>query len=215
MSKRNRNQGQGVEPQKKKHESKAKSGIDSGVLIAIIGLIGTITVALIAFPPIQNWWNNRLNPTPIPIFFITETFTPSVPETPIFTLEFTSTTSPTETIMPPFIETPTTITNSQTMFPQMTASASEGKVPFTVNFNAKGSYVDVQGGDDLFCTFENVCNYTWSVRLDGNNVYGPTLGGSAFSYTFSSKGSYIVVVNVCRGKTQEICNFAFASFLAK
>jgi hypothetical protein len=200
---------------KKNNESTAKPGIDSGVWIAIIGLIGTITVALIAFPPIQTWWNNRLNPTPTPIFFATETFTPSAIEIPIFTLEITSTASPTETIQPTSTETPTLTLSTQVMMAQLTTNASEGKVPFTVNFNAKSSYVDVQGGDDLFCTFENVCTYTWSVRLDGNNVYGPTLGGSAFSYTFSSKGSYIVVVNVCRGKTQDICNFAFANFTAK
>jgi hypothetical protein len=210
MSRKNRNR-----QQREERESTSRRTISDGVLITIITVIGTLIGGLIAFPPIVNWWNNRLNPTPNPIFFSTETFTPSVFETPILTLEFTSTVPSSETITPTFTEMPTALKNSQIMFAQMTASASEGKVPFTVNFNAKSSYVDVQGGDDLFCTFENVCNYTWSVRLDGNNVYGPTLGGSAFSYTFSSKGSYIIVVNVCRGKTQEICNFAFATFTAK
>lgn len=197
----------------KKQGKKKQISIHPTVWVAIITLVGTIAVALFNFSPFVDWINNKLGLTPTAIIYFTETSTPFAIETFVTTIQDTPS---------PTIETPSTITlesilpteikKSEIMMPQLIFSSSGGKAPLTVNFNASNSFVDVQGGEDLLCNFENVCKYTWSVRTGSTYLHEPTLGGSKFSYTFGKRGEYIVVVYVCRG---EACNAAAAIITVK
>ena len=121
-----------------------------------------------------------------------EVFT-SIPNTPTFT--------PTST-QPP---------SPSVMTAQIVSNYSEGKIPLAVTFNASSSFVTYPDGSVETCEFANVCTYTWDVReKNGGTIHGPEVGGGKFSYTFTKKGEYTVVVYVCRGQA---CNFAAASVI--
>lgn len=174
--------------------------IDPTVVVAIIGLIGTITVAFLGFSPFINWLNFKLTPTPTntietPILLSTET--------PTSTVEFTP--NETETFTPPPPDTPTvTASNPEKMTALLRVSANSGKAPFQVNFNAQDSFITFTNGTTSSCfNNPNACTFTWTVSLGGKIVYGPKDGGAGFSYKFEKKGVYFVTVTICRGYT---CN---------
>lgn len=184
------------------------------ITVALFTLIGGIATAILASPFLLEYYRQYFpTPTPSLASFITETIT--TPPTDIFTLTpgiltptFTETLPPSPTDLP----TAAPQTAPETMTAQLTFSSSAGNAPLMVNFNARNSYVTRANLPTLTCIEKNVCSYTWSVRLGGTTIYGPSLGDSAFSYTFQKKGEYVVVVYVCRGDT---CNFAAASISVK
>lgn len=195
---------------KKNKKNSHQSGIDSGVLIAIIGLISAIVLALINYPPFQKWWDTKLNPTATSIPPATEIIIIEISETPTLMAGFTST--------PAIIETPTvnlinTVTltpiTQQVMHAKLSTNAYDGKAPLVATFNAYDSFVEIVGGEDLYCTNHNACQYTWDVRLNGKTIFGPTSGEGTFTYRFENRGEYTVVVNVCRGKgSGQICGYS-------
>lgn len=189
-----------------------RKGLDPTIIVAVIGLISTVTVTLLNLPAIQNWWNNKLNAPSVsatstsmvepPAAFPSETHT----ELPVTGLA----PFPTDTPFPS--ETPTQLTNTGKMTAQLTYNYATGNAPLVVTFNAHSSYLSYQDGAIETCEFSNVCNYSWDVRQGSTPIYGPESGGGIFSYTFAKKGDYTVVVYVCRGG---ICNFAAVSITAK
>jgi hypothetical protein len=192
---------------------KKRKGLDKSVMVAMLGLIGTLLVALLGMPFIQNWWDNQVNAinTPIPTTEIiqivpSETLTIVSNFTPSLTLTDTPFTPP--TLPPTFSPTPA----AGVMTAQITYNYSNGKAPLHVTFKAFSSFVTYPDGGVETCEFKNVCAYTWDVRKDGAVILGPVSGGGEFSYTFSKGGDYTVVVYVCRG---EACNFSAASVTVK
>ncbi len=195
-------------PGKKK---KSGQGVDPTVLAAIITVIGTLLVTLVTYKPIEAWWSSRLNPTPM--ISIGATFTPITSETPTKILIDTPTQFFTETPTPLLTDvSPTQLINLGKMNAQLVYNYATVNAPLSVTFNAHSSYLSYQDGTIETCEFSNVCSYSWDVRQGSTPIYGPESGGSVFSYTFTKKGDYTVVVYVCRG---EICNFAAASITAK
>lgn len=188
-----------------------RKGLDPTIVVALIGLVGTITVTLLNLQAIQTWWDNRLNATAVPVTptGIVDTSNPISSETPIEIPVIDPAPLITETSFPS--ETPTLISLA-TMNAGLVYNYATGKVPLQVTFNAHSSYLSYQDGTIETCDFSNVCSYSWEVRQGSTPIYGPESGGSVFSYTFGKKGNYTVVVYVCRGA---ICNFAAASITAK
>lgn len=196
-------------PDKKKTQ---KQKIDPTVIVAVIGLIGTILTLMLTFEPLKHWWETRLNPpaasTPIPISETVEiapsetsASMPSVVPAPAFTETFT----PPATLPPTLTQPP----GPGAMTAQIASNYSEIKPLLAVTFNAASSFVAYPDGSVETCEFAHVCAYTWDVReRNGGTIYGPEVGGSKFSYTFAKKGEYTVVAYVCRGQA---CNFAAAS----
>jgi hypothetical protein len=172
------------------------------IIVALFTLISACVTAFFASPFLLEIYKDTFEDTPTPTLPV-ETFLPfPIPTDATPYIEISKTDIPTVTAEITQ-EISVTSTPSAMMIPQLRFSASEGKAPLSVNFNAEGSFVDVKGGADLLCNFENVCQYTWSVRLGSTMMYEPTLGGSKFSYTFQKKGEYVVVLTVCRGEACE------------
>ena len=91
------------------------------------------------------------------------------------------------------------------MIAQINTNAYEGRAPLRVTFRADASYVTFPDGSVETCKYAHVCSYTWDVReQNGPTIHGPVTGGSEFSYEFSRRGVYMVVVYVCRGQA---CSF--------
>jgi hypothetical protein len=190
----------------------AQINLAVAIITGLITLAGVIVTALLA-PIALEIVRHRLSATATPAPIAVETIAP-IPASfatdssdlllPIFTE-----TIPPSPANPP---TPTPQAAAETMTAQLTFSSSAGNAPLLVNFNARNSYLTRANQPTLTCIEKNVCSYTWSVRMGGTTIYGPSLGDSAFSYTFQKKGEYTVVVTVCRG---DACNFAAASISVK
>lgn len=181
------------------------------IWVAIITGIVSITLGILGFPPLITYINLQLNNTPTPqptqpIHLISsETPTTSVIVTP----QETITVAPTPTIPPTFTLVPT----NGSMNAQISYNYSTGNAPLNVSFNAHSSFINYPDGQKVECQFENVCTYLWDVRTkEGKVISSPTQGPAEFSYTFSKKGEYMVVVYVCRG---EVCNFSAATIIVK
>jgi hypothetical protein len=92
------------------------------------------------------------------------------------------------------------------MIAQVNTNYSEGRAPLEVTFRAGNSYVQFPDGTVEACEFAHSCSYTWDVREQNGTVFhGPVTGGKEFSYKFTRKGVFVVVVYVCRAQA---CNFA-------
>lgn len=176
-------------PEKK---SKNRKGLDPTVWVAIVTLIGTISVALLSYEPIEAWWNTRLNATATispPAIEAVEspTLLPSETPTEILTIEpsliFTETSTPLPTDTP----TATQIATIGEMNAQLVYNYVSRKPPLTVTFNAHSSYLSHSDGTVQDCLFKNVCSYTWDVRQGSTPIYGPEASGGVFSYTFQKK----------------------------
>lgn len=194
-----------------KHQRKRKSSSDKNATlwVAVISGIVSITLAIIAFPPLVTYINSKWNATQIP----QPTFTPfvSASETPSYVSTNTPEHTLTFTASPIAIDTPTATSESTggTMNAQITYNYSAGNAPLHVTFNAHSSYVSYPDGTKEECKFTNVCTYQWDVReKNGSVIFGPVQDKAEFSYTFGKKGEYVVVVYVCRGNT---CNYGAAN----
>ena len=174
---------------------------------AVITALATIIVALLSFPPLIARLNTIWNPTPtIPVTAaLTETLSVAKGISPSETenLADTASTTDTSTIPPPPTFTP--IPSTGVMIAQITTNAYEGRAPLRVTFRADSSHVTFPDGSVETCKYAHVCSYTWDVReQNGPIIHGPVTGGSEFSYEFSKRGVFMVVVYVCRGQA---CGF--------
>lgn len=183
-----------------------RKGLDPTIVVALIGLVGTITVTLLNLQAIQTWWDNRLNATAVPVMptGIVDTSNPISSETPTEIPVIDPAPLITETSFPS--ETPTLISLA-TMNAGLVYNYATGKPPLQVTFNAHSSYLSFPDGTTETCEFSNVCSYTWEVRQGSTPIYGPATSEGKFAYTFQNSGEYTVVVTVCRGS---ICNYAAA-----
>lgn len=195
---------------KKKNSQNEENNQNTAIWVAIIGGIVSIILAILAFPPLTDLINSKWNPTPTPI--PTDTSIPS--ETASVRLEDTFTPNPINfsTQSPTDVPTSTLENNKEFMTVILIASANEGRMGSTVNFNARDSYVTFPDATTSTCINQNVCTFQWDVRLDGLTIYGPVQNGNTFSYKFEKKGSYTIVVFVCRGNA---CNYSAASVTIK
>lgn len=180
---------------------------------AVITGIVTIIVTILGFPPLVAKLDAVLNPTP------TNSATPASTETPSLSHIVSPTETPGQTIATPPANTPTdTVIPTQpqgngTMIAQITTNAYEGRAPLRVTFRADSSHVTFPDGSVEACKYEHVCSYTWDVReQNGPIIHGPVTGGSEFSYEFSKRGVFMVVVYVCRGQA---CGFTSVTVTTK
>lgn len=174
---------------------------------AVITALATIIVAFLSFPPLIARLNTIWNITPTIPVAATPTETPSTSPSilPSETENLAGAASFTDTpvIPPPPTLTPTPSTG--VMIAQINTNAYEGRAPLRVTFRADASYVTFPDGSVETCKYAHVCSYTWDVReQNGQTIHGPVTGGSEFSYEFSRRGVYMVVVYVCRGQA---CSF--------
>lgn len=194
-------------------KNKRRENPNAVIWAAVITGIVTIIVTILGFPPLIAKLDAVWNPTPTisatPVS--TETPTPSSivspTETPVLTIATPPANTPTE--MP----IPTQPPGNGTMIAQITTNAYDGRAPLRATFRAGSSYVTFTDGSVETCEFAHVCSYTWDVReKNGAIIHGPELGGSEFSYEFSRRGEFIVVVYVCRGQA---CNYTSVSITTR
>ena len=186
-------------------KNKRRENPNAVIWAAVITGIVTIIVTILGFPPLIAKLDAVWNPTP------TISATPASTETPTPSSIVSPTETPGQTIATPPANTPTdTVIPTQpqgngTMIAQINTNAYEGRAPLRVTFRADASYVTFPDGSVETCKYAHVCSYTWDVReQNGPTIHGPVTGGSEFSYEFSRRGVYMVVVYVCRGQA---CSF--------
>lgn len=194
---------------KNKRRENPNAVIWAAVITGIVTIIGTI----LGFQPLIDKIDSLLNPTPTisAMPAPSETPTPSridsPTETPVLTIATPAADTPSETPIP------TQPQGNGTMIAQITTNAYDGRAPLRVTFRAGSSYVTFSNGQVETCEYAHVCSYTWDVReKNGKTIHGPVTGGSEFSYEFSKKGEFIVVVYVCRGQA---CNYTSASITTR
>lgn len=174
--------------------------------VAIIGLIGTITVA---------WFGYRSNhPESTPIVILTSTTMPSsAPYLADLSIGPTGTPSP--TILPSLTSTtPATVVPSETitLMPQpklivrLEVDRTSGKKPLTVKLDARESYLTDYDGKMYICR-DGACYYTWKVYSNGQQIgKSVTDSGGKFDYTFGKQGTYTITVWICRGRDGVDCD---------
>lgn len=184
------------------------------VMVAIIGLIGTLISQLFDFGPFLSLFATttptliRINspmaddtPTKTPAFVFSEptnTFTSPPTESPSFTVTATEIPPATWTVTP---------TPPVGMDVQLITDITSGSSPLTVNFDARGSFLRDANGMIYKCG-GGPCNYTWYVYKDGNLAYQSDRGGNGtFKYKFGRSGDYRVIVRVCRGQADSDCAY--------
>lgn len=183
----------------------------------VIGLVITAIVAPIALLIANKIIDTTQTATPSTYGTGTLTLPPVEGDTP--TMETIPVDDPTATSVaaPSLVmtETPTLtpIPLTGVMIAQIKANYLEGKAPLRATFRAGSSYLSFPDGSTETCEYANVCSYTWDVReKNGATIHGPELGGSEFSYEFSRRGEFIVVVYVCRGQA---CSFTSVSITTR
>lgn len=176
----------------------------AAIVVAIVGCIATISVALLDSPLIPRLF--PLTPTQAvesPTFTQVPTVFPT--DTPFFTATSQPTSMPTFTPaeqLPTASPSPTVEMAASRLVAILTPSIEEGKSPLPVNFNARGSYIQFADGSVATCGATNFCTFTWAIYRDQKRELAPFQGQGTFSYTFSGKGIYSVTVYVCRA---DIC----------
>lgn len=206
-----------VEESVSKRGAQDKPKIDPAVMVAIIGLTGTLITVLLGFEPIKHWWENQLNPPTVPVSTAmpnTETTEPAPKTAEPVAPSSNPPVTDASTITPPAATSTWTLPPaSGVMTAQIVYNYGVGNAPLTTTFNASSSSVAHPDGKVETCEFAHVCTYSWDVRnKNGAVIHGPEVGESKFSYTFAKKGEYTVVVYVCRGQA---CNFASANVTVK
>ena len=208
-----------------RHKKNTPARDDTTVKVAKINqtgvVIGLVITAIIA-PVALLIANKMINPTPTvtPLPHIVETLTESPGEDNPLLTPTTSTDEPAATYVATLspVVTDTSIAFTPTpstgvMIAQINTNAYEGRAPLRVTFRADASYVTFPDGSVETCKYAHVCSFTWDVReKNGATIHGPELGGSEFSYEFSRRGEFIVVVYVCRGQA---CSFTSVSITTR
>ena len=198
----------------RKRKTNSKKAIDPAawstitqIVVAIIGLTGTIAVAWFGYMA------TRPEPTPTPMFTVT-----AIPSaTLLFTdipATFTAMPSATFTPFPSATNTVTATavpTETVTLLPQpklivlLQANKSSGKAPLSVKLDARESYLTDYDGQRFVCR-NGTCHYIWKVYANGQQIGRSVTGsGGTFDYKFGKKGIYTVTVWVCRGQDRLDC----------
>jgi hypothetical protein len=190
---------------KNKLESAAWSTI-AQIGVALIGLIGTITVAWFSYK------SNHPDPLPIPTFTPTALLSP----TPVFTDEpIRLTDMPSPVSLPsltstPYITVPPTETATIELSPApklivlLTANKSAGNKPLKVKMDARESYLTTYDGQKYVCR-NGPCSYSWRVYFNDQQVGKADNSRGTFDYTFGKRGTYKVTVWICRGQDKVDC----------
>jgi len=114
----------------KSSSTKTRRKSNTAIIVALIGLAGTIIAALLGSPIIEKWFSPALVPTEVATSTVTLT---SLPVTPSKSVEPSVTPTKTFTITPSKTKEPTsTPTPQPTMFIQ-SSSGTSGDSPFTAN----------------------------------------------------------------------------------
>ena len=183
--------------------SRPSRRVDPAVLVALIGAIATILVALFNFSPFEELFEE--DPTPTPIVTATNTSTVEALSSSTSTLD-QNTIAPTETeTLPTATDVLPTATLPAIMHVQLEADRTSGKVPLTVKLDARASYLLASDGRQYPC-LGGPCNYTWAVYGGGNLINKSERSSNGrFTYRFPDAGTYKVVVTVCRGQGDSDC----------
>ncbi|MCC6297739.1 MAG: hypothetical protein IT314_00460 [Anaerolineales bacterium] len=199
--------------QKKENDDNAavRQAIVSGrvtIIVAIIGLIGTLAGLLLNFGPFVNRFNTPIPPTTasIPTLMPTVSFTPE--PTSILTLIVT----PTETLTPTATFTPTLPPEALTptsslpigMQVKVTSNPPGGKAPLTVKFDARDSFVRAPDGT-LFECRKGGCSYIWYVYKNGEQFRDPQKTNGTLELRLEKHGNYFVSVYICHGADAPTC----------
>jgi hypothetical protein len=209
-----------TKPRKRKANSRKKLELAAWstiaqIGVAIIGLIGTITVAWFSYKsshpepaPTQTLAPAALlSPTSlftaIPVVL---TNTPSPAVLPSLTFTLNATFSPTETAT-------TEPSSAPKLMALLVANKTSGKAPLKVKFDARESYLTEYGGQTFVCR-NGACYYTWKVYSGGQQLgKSATDSGGTFDYTFGKQGTYMVTVWICRGRDGVDCGGSGAQII--
>lgn len=175
--------------------------------VAVVTGIVTITVALIGSPLFEKWLETK--PTPLPTFIAsvsasppTESISPTSTETilPVLT--------PSLEVIPPATVAPNlpspTSSEAALMYVSIAASQTTGKAPFTVKFDARGSYVQASDGTIYECS-KGACRYSWYIFLNGQEFARPDTTRGTLDFRLQNKGIYSISVYICHGSKSPTC----------
>ena len=192
---------QGTDPQ----VSIASIGAKAAIIVAIIGLIGTLAGLFLNY---LQWSSSLATPVPTANNPPVAVFTPSSLPT------LTDPSSPTPVQVVPLTEAPTLDVLSSTATPTSSAAArmyvkiaanqTTGKVPLTVKLDARNSYVQAPDGTIFGCS-KGACRYRWSISLGGQAIALPNPGEGTLNFKFQEKGTYVISVYICHGSESPTC----------
>jgi len=196
------------EPTKSRAKSARKSKgktVDKTVLVALIGMIGTVVVGLLSSPLFTNWLASE--PTSVPtataipadLATATEYFTSAPIIVVVTSTEEPQVVLPTFTPVPADTPKPSPEPEIDNMTVILVSSADEGKAPFRVNFDARTSYVKFADGSTAACGNNAFCSYVFAIYRDSSLVEKISNNTGTLSYTFGTRGQYFVTVYVTRG----------------
>jgi hypothetical protein len=195
-----------------------KKGVDPTVLVALIGAISAILIALVNSEKIVGWFIPSTS-TPVvetsPISSATNTtasLTVTLPGTNTVETTVIPTLTSTMTASPSLTETPSLFIG---MHVRLYADRTTGKAPLRVRLDARDSFLRAPGGVIYGCK-SGACVYTWEVYSGGQRIGKPAENSSGtFQYTFRKRGLYFITVVVCRGGGSADCNGSGAQFDVK
>jgi hypothetical protein len=172
------------------------------IVTAIIGCISAVTVAFLGSPVVPYLFPLTSTPTftlVLPSDTPTHTAIPSATFTDTLTVVATLTPSETPTPSPTSTETPI----PPKMVVVLWANKYAGNVPFTAQFSAADSYVQLPDGTKSYCT-PSTCTFTWAVHYADNQqvIATPMPWRETFASTFYRETLYYIQVMVCQG---DIC----------
>ena len=195
-----------------------KKGMDSTVLVALIGAISAIIIALINSERIIGF---LAGPTATPI--VTPSPIMSATATPAsLTINLPSTNTIETTVIPTLTatmieslsptETPSLFIG---MHVRLYADRTTGRAPLRVRLDARDSFLRAPGGEIYGCK-SGACVYTWEVYSGGQRIGKAAENSSGtFQYTFGKRGLYFITVVVCRGGGSSDCNGSGTQFDVK
>lgn len=199
---------------RRKGKSKTADNLNTAIIVAVIGVIGTIIAALL--PPLVEKWTEAA-PTSTPtisstptefatateywtstpiILVVTSTEIPVTPPTSTFTSTPTFTPTPENTATASFTPEP----KAENMTAILQSTVDEGKAPLKVNFDARMSYVQFADKSTAPCGNNPFCSYVFAVYRYSKLERKISNNTGLLSYTLATKGEYFVTVYVCRGE---------------
>lgn len=186
---------------RRKGKPKPKDNSNTAIVVAVIGIIGTIIAALLGSPLLERWIGPAV-PTATPTEFVTAT-----PFIVVVTSTEPPVTPPTTTLTPTLENTATASSSPEPKVDKMTAileaTKLTGKSPLNVNFDARTSYADFAVGNNATCGNNPFCSYLFTIYHDSKIVERISNNTGMLRYTFNGRGQYFVNVYVCRGGTCE------------
>jgi hypothetical protein len=172
-------------------------GVNVAITVALIGMVGTVLVAMFDSSIIERLLFPTPAPSSTPTVYVSETPTVAQPvpasETPVII--------PADTLAPTITASPTQQAAEQKMTVVFFGNPLDGKGPMRVNFNARESFVTLPDSSSIACGTTRLCHYTFKILLDGKVVEEDENTDGLYSYVFGKRGQYIVTVYVCRDET--------------